>query len=464
MSSEIDPKLTRIALILVLGMTAPAIGATIINVAINALVEEFHTDLETAQWLTTGYILMMGVGVPLSTWLVSRFDGKRVFLYSLIGFALASIAAVFAWDIGSLIAFRVAQGFAVGILMPVMQTLLVLYADGKKLGSLMAMIAIPAAIFPILGPTLGGLIANYLPWQWLFIVPLPISILGIAFSLRLPAVEPVDRAQKLDFVGLLLLTGAFCALIFGITKLRGTDLPLAWGLIGGGLVLIVVYSVYVLRSKTPPLLDIRLFARRNFTMSTLLVFVYGAISTAVLFILPLYFQQIHGETSLVAGLLLVPQGVGMFLTRSMAGKATESHGAKPVILAGVALTLAGTVPLALIGNATSLLPAIIFLLVRGAGLGLLSVPVMTCVYDDLDLKETAQGTTSMRIFQQIGGALGTAVLAIVLSHALAQAGAADAVAAYNTAYWWSVGMTAACALPALLLSGKKKQGQGQDAG
>jgi EmrB/QacA subfamily drug resistance transporter len=445
-------KLTKIALILVLGMTAPAIGATIINVAILSLVTAFNTNLETAQWLTTGYILMMGVGVPLSSWLINRFDGKKVYLYSLVGFTVTTFLAVFSPTIGWLITFRVAQGFAVGIIMPIMQTLLVLYADGKNLGNLIAMVAIPAAIFPILGPVVGGLIVNFLPWQWIFIVPLPLCVLGIIFAVRLPSVEPTDKAQKLDLIGLILLTGAFCTFIFGITKLRGTNLPFAFGTLVGGAVLIVLYCVYVTHSKTVPLLDIRLFVKRNFTMSTLLIFVYGAIATGVLFILPLYFQQIRGTSTLTAGLLLVPQGAGMFLTRSIAGKWTDKFGAKPVVMVGILLTLVGTIPLALIGNYASFVPEIIVLIVRGAGLGMLSVPVMVCIYDGLDTKDAAQGTVSSRMFMQIGSALGTAILAIVLSHALANT--ETPLTAFNTVYWWAVGITVLCAVPAVFLTGK----------
>ncbi|MDR0322221.1 MAG: DHA2 family efflux MFS transporter permease subunit [Treponema sp.] len=455
-------KLTRIALILVLGMTAPAIGATIVNEAILSLVKAFNTNIETAQWLTTGYILMMGVGVPLSAWLINRFDGKKVYLYSLAGFTITMILTVFSPNIGWLIAFRVTQGFAVGIIMPVMQTLLVLYAGGKNLGNLISVVAIPAAIFPILGPVVGGLIVNYLPWQWIFIVPLPLCVLGIIFTAKLPPVEPANRTQKLDFIGLILLTGAFCAFIFGITKLRTTNLPLAFGMLASGVALIVLYCVYVTHAKTVPLLDIRLFAKRNFTMSTLLTLIYGAIATGVLFILPLYFQQIRGTTAFVAGLLLVPQGAGMFLSRSIAGKWTDKFGARPVVLGGILLTLAGTIPLALIGRFASLVPEIIVLIIRGAGLGMLSVPVMVCIYEGLDTKDAAQGTVSSRMFMQIGSALGTAVLAIVLSHVLANT--ETPLTAFNTAYWCAVWITVLCVVPAMLLTGKNHYRQSDNSG
>jgi EmrB/QacA subfamily drug resistance transporter len=362
-----------------------------------------------------------------------------------------------AWNLESLIAFRVLQGIGAGITLPVMQTALVRYSGGEKLGRLMAIVSIPAAIIPILGPTVGGLIVNYLPWRWIFVINIPICIVAFLFSMRvLPATEAMDKEQRLDIIGLILLASAFCTLIFGISGLRNSDMNTAIIELVVGIVLLIVYCVYVLFSKQVPLLDIRLFKHRNFAASTALIFMFGMVATGTLFVLPLFFQQVHGTTALVAGLLLAPQGIGMLITRGTAGKLTEQYGPKPIILTGVTLTLLGTVPLAFLGSSTNIVLPILILLVRGGGLGTMSIAMMVSIYDGLDAKEAAQGTTSMRIFQQIGGAFGTALLAIILSQGIAASGNADVSSAFSTVFWWSMAFTTIAAIPAICLRGKKK--------
>jgi EmrB/QacA subfamily drug resistance transporter len=303
--TKLDPKLVKIALVLVLGMFAPALDATNVNVALKTVAAEPHSDISNALWLTTAYVLALGIVVPLSSWLANRFSGKNVYLLAIGIFFLGSAGAICAWNMESLIAFRVLQGAGAGIMLPLMQTMLIRYAGGKKLGSLIAIISLPAAIIPILGPTIGGLIVNYLPWRWIFIINIPLCIISIFISQKvLPPTEPSDKEQRLDFVGLILLALAFISPIFGIAGLRGRDIARAFVMIAAGTILLIAYCVYALNSKKSPLLDVRLFKQRNFSASTALVFVYGMVSTGTLFVLPLFFQQVHNTSARSARLCL----------------------------------------------------------------------------------------------------------------------------------------------------------------
>jgi EmrB/QacA subfamily drug resistance transporter len=227
-STDIDPRLVKIGLVLMLGITAPALDATIVNVAINTIAAEMHTDISIAQWLTTSYMLALGIAVPLSAWFVNRFSAKNVYLLSIAAFFVGSLGAVCSWNMQSLILSRVFQGMGAGILMPIMQTILIRYSGGQNLGKLMALISIPVAIIPILGPTVGGVIVNYLPWRWIFAINIPLCILAFFFSITmLPHTEAIDKEQRLDIIGLILLAAAFCTLIFGISELSDADLNTA---------------------------------------------------------------------------------------------------------------------------------------------------------------------------------------------------------------------------------------------
>ena len=459
--SKLDPKLVKIALIMLLGMITPALDATVVNVAIKTIGTELHSSISTVQWITTAYILVMGIAVPISGWFVNRFSGKTVYLISLAVFGIGSIGAALSWNIESLIVFRIIQGAGAGIMLPVMQTVIVRYAGGTKLPSLMSIIGIPAAIIPILGPTIGGLIINYLPWRWVFIVNVPICIVAVILGIvMLPPTETVNKEQRLDIVGLLLLSPAFCALIFGISMLsRDGELNLAIILLSVGIALLIIYCVYALKDKEEPPLNVKLFRYRNFSSSVIMIFLYGMAATGTLFILPLYFQQAHQSTALVSGLLLAPQGIGMLFTRSLSAKYTEQYGARPVLCAGIIGTVAGTLPFALF-HITSMIPISIILFVRGAGLGIMMVPAMVAVYEGMDAKAVAQGTTATRIFQQIGGAFGTAIFAILLSHGLANTNTDQIASAFNGAFWCSTVITIILFIPAMFLDKKKNILQG----
>jgi EmrB/QacA subfamily drug resistance transporter len=458
---KLDPKLVKIAFVMLLGMLAPALDGTIVNVAIKTIVLELNSSISIAQWITTVYILAMGIAVPVSGWLVNRFPGKTVYMISLAVFGAGSIGAVFAWNMGSLIAWRVVQGVGAGILLPVMQTVLVRYSGGGKLPRVMAIIGIPTAIIPILGPTIGGLIVNYLPWQWIFIINIPVCAIALWLgSIHMPSDTAVNKQQRLDLFGLLLLSPAFCLIIFGISSLRssaGDAAQRGMVFLATGLFLLVAYCIYVLHSKKEAPLDIRLFRHKNFSSAIILIFLFGMLSTGTLFILPLYFQQAHQASAFTAGLLLAPQGIGILCTRTLAAKWMEKIGSRQVIFIGLICVLFGTVPLSVFSaEGNMLLPGII-LLIRGAGLGLVMVPGMTSVYSGLEQKDIPQGTTAMRIFQQIGGAFGTAVLAIILSHGLINSGDANIFPAFSQVFWWSSAFTAVSFIPVLGLVEKRKE-------
>jgi MFS family permease len=320
----------------------------------------------------------------------------------------------------------------------------------------MAIIGIPAVIIPIIGHVIGGLIVNSLPWQWIFIINIPLCAIALILGqIHLPFDAAVDKQQPLDLIGLLLLSPAFCVLIFGISALRGGVSNAQSGIVFlmAGLILILAYCFYALRSKIEPPLNIRLFKYKNFSASVILIFLFGMFSTGTLFILPLYFQQVYQVSAFTAGLLLAPQGVGMLCTRSLSAILMEKIGGRPVLFTGLICTLLGTVPFSLFFTEGNLILPVIILLIRGAGLGMVMVPVMTTIYDGLDKKDIPQGTTATRIFQQIGGAFGTAVLAIILSHGLAASGV-NMFSVFNQVFWWAAIFTAGAIVTAFLLSKK----------
>src|ERR1700759_374653 len=165
---KLDPALIKLTAILMVGAIAALLDTTIVNVGLDAIARDLHTTVSTVQWVMTGYLLSFGMVIPLNGWAIGRFGARATWLASLALFLAGSVACGLAWNIGSLVAFRVIQGIGGGMLMPVLTTLLIQAAGGRSLGRLMATVSLPAVVVPVAGPIVGGLIVSNLSWRWLF--------------------------------------------------------------------------------------------------------------------------------------------------------------------------------------------------------------------------------------------------------------------------------------------------------
>jgi EmrB/QacA subfamily drug resistance transporter len=460
---KIDPAILKVAFILVFGALAPLFDSTMVNVAIETLTRDLGSTVSVIQWVVTGYVLTMGIAIPVSGWAVNAFGGKRVYIFSLAVFLAGSILCALAWNPGSLIAFRLVQGVGAGILIPTLQTVLVQSA-GKSLGRVISIIGIPTLLGPILGPVLGGVIINGLSWRWIFYVNIPIGIISLWLASRgIPSDKPSARKQPLDLTGLLLLSPAFAILIYGISQISkygGLNsmeviLPLVIGL-----VLMTTFIIYALRTNKTPLLDLRLFKSHIFSASNATVFLGGMVMNGALLLLPLYYQQVRGESVLFTGVLLIPQGIGMLLTRSWIGGLSDRAGSRLIVIISLAVTIVSTLPFAYAGPDTNQFLLAAALVLRGAALNGLLIPVMVSAYIGLRKDQIPDASIALRIFQTIGGAFGAAILATVISHQLsshAASGVHSIAGAYNAAFWWSIGFAAVSFIPALLLPSRKEK-------
>jgi MFS family permease len=218
-----------------------------------------------------------------------------------------------------------------------------------------------------------------------------------------------------------------------------------------GLALITIFTVRAVLIGSRALVDVRLFAGRTFSAATILLFGTGFVLYGAMLLVPLYLQQVRGSTAVAAGLILAPQGLGVILSRGLAGSLTDRIGARWITVAGIGITALATVPFAFISAHTSVWYLAGVLVVRGIGLGAVTIPVMTAAYLGLDRPQVPHASIMTRTAQQLGGSFGTAVLAVILQRALA---ASDAVAAYRTTFWWAVGFSAVAAIVALWLPAK----------
>jgi EmrB/QacA subfamily drug resistance transporter len=258
---KLDPIVLRTAIVLVFGALAPLFDSTMVNVAIHTIAADMKAAISTVQWATTGYVLAMGLVIPISGWATKRFGCKRSYIFSLAIFLIGSVCSMLSWNIGSMITFRVVQGVGAGLLMPVLQTELVQVSGGRNLGRIMSIISIPGLLGPILGPVLGGIIVNSLNWRAIFWVNIPICIVAIPLAMwGIPADKLSEKKASLDVIGMLLLSPAFALLIYGIAQVAkhgGLNASAVYVPLIIGVVLMAAYVVYAPFPKTPrsPLTD-----------------------------------------------------------------------------------------------------------------------------------------------------------------------------------------------------------------
>src|ERR687889_1468292 len=308
----LDKGVLAVAGVVVLGAVMSILDVTVVNVAINTLAREFGTSLSTIQWVATGYTLALATVIPLTGWAADRFGTKRLYITSIVLFVSGSALCGLAWSAGSLIAFRVLQGFGGGMIMPVGMALLAQTAGAHRVGRVMSVVGVPMLLGPILGPVLGGLIVDNTSWRWIFYVNVPVAILALVLARRLlHADHGRADAGRLDWRGLLLLSPGIAGVVFGLSQTEsqgGFGHPLVYGPVLGGLALVAAFVVHARRAPRP-LIDVGLFRHSAFSAAALTTFLLGGALFGAMIILPLYFQIDRGETALTAGLLMAPQGV-----------------------------------------------------------------------------------------------------------------------------------------------------------
>ncbi len=441
-------------LALIVGGVAAILDSTMMTLALHTLVVRLHSTDGTIQWVTTGYLLAMAVTIPVTGWAESRWGGKRAWMAALVIFVGGSVLCALSWNAASLIGFRVLQGLGAGLIFPLMQTLGVRAAGGRASSSLIATITLPLALGPILGPVLGGVILNWLSWRWLFLVNVPVIAAGLVLAWRLLPSDRPDPAAgraRLDVTGLVLLAPALAGILLGLSNLSEDGGIGHAGVLAPLLAGIGLLGAFCARALAPggrqPVVDVRLLRLRSLGAASAVLFTAGAAMYAGMFLLPLYYQQLHGETVLHAGLLLIPQGVGSLAARFTVGKLVTRLGARLVTMASFLVAAAATVPFAFAGPHTSLWLLAAVLLIRGFGIGTVLVPPLSVAYQDVPPAGIPHATMNTRIAQQVGASFGTAIVAVALQSLFAH-GATDA---FQGAFWWATGITIAALVPAIAL-------------
>ena len=454
-SDRIEPYVWKIAGVVILGMIMSILDTTIVNVALRTLGHDLHSSLAQIQWVITGYLLSLAAVIPITGWAARRFGAKQVYMTSLVLFTIGSALCAIATSTAELVLFRVLQGAGGGMIMPIAQLIMAQVAGPKRMGRVMGIVAMPAMLGPILGPVVGGTILESLHWSWIFLVNVPIGLIAFILGWRTIPHTESGEAGRLDVVGLALLSTASTAVVYGLAQLGTPNTSLTAPIVIlpviAALLLTGVFCWHALRVERP-LLDIRLYANRIFAAASFTTFALGAALFGAMILVPLYYQEVRHESLIATGLLVGPQGLGMLVAMPIAGRLTDRFGGGRVALVGVSVLSLSTIPLAFIGASTSIAAISVVLLLRGVGIGFSFMPAMTTAFASLRPDQLSDAPPQLHVLQRIGGAIGTAVLAVVLQRASGHAPSITHLAhAFNIAYWWSFGTAALALIPCVVL-------------
>ncbi len=431
---KIDAAVLKVAGVVVLGSIMAILDITVVNVAL----PHFQTDLapgdtplaySTVAWTVTAYTLALASVIPLTGWAADRFGTKRLYLMAIGFFVAGSTLCAFAPTIETLIGARVLQGLGGGMLMPLGMTIMTRAAGPARMGRLMAILGIPMLLGPIGGPILGGWLIDNAhwfgrpSWTWIFLINLPIGVIALVYaSLVLPK-DHTEPSESIDVVGLLLMSPGLALFLYGVSSIPEAGTVMATKVLAPALVGAALIAAFGWWSMKPahPLLDLRLLANRNFSIAALTMFLFAAAFFGGLLLMPTYFQQVRGESTMAAGLLMAPQGIGALVTMPIAGALVDRYPVGRIVPLGIALITGGMFALTQLTAESSYWGFVIpVLFVMGLGMGATMMPLMTSSLKALTAPQVARGSTILNITQQVASSFGVAIASVLLTRGFNQ--------------------------------------------
>lgn len=449
---KIEAHVWRIATVVVLGTIMSVLDTTIVNVALDTLGKDLHSSVDQIQWVVTGYLLALAAVIPVSGWASRRFSNRSVYMLSLVLFTAGSVLCGLAQSTESLVAFRVIQGIGGGMLVPTGQMILVRASGPKNLPKVMSAIGVPIVLAPIFGPTIGGLLLEHVSWQSIFLVNLPVGILAVVLGWFIIPRTPGHRGLSNDFVGILLFGASIVALVFPLIEGRTFGWPAwTWGMMAAalvGLALFVLWERRMAAADRPQLLNFSLLTNGNYVFGVFVTMIFASGIPGFFMVFSLLLQAGFGFTPLESGLTNTPFSVGVLVVSLISGRLGSRFIRARATVSALFLTsgmLWVHLIIAGLGDSIShwwFLPP---LLLAGLGLGLGFSALFQAVLSTVPPRDAGAGSGALQAFQQVGGAIGVALVGQVFFSMLADAhdlGATSTQAAFAgaaaAATWYQV--------------------------
>lgn len=421
---------TVIIAVLVFSAFVMILNETIMSVALPALIVDLDIAARTAQWLTSGFLLTMAVVIPMSGSLLQRFPVRAIFVGSMSLFCAGTLVSALAPGFAVLLAGRIVQACGTAVMVPLLMTTVMTLIPAERRGQTMGTISIVIAVAPAVGPTLSGFILGSLNWRWMFWIVLPIALLALAAGLTwLRVADEREQPTPIDAVSVPLSAIAFAGLVFGLSELGGhggQGVP-AWIPLTVGAVAMVLFGArqVQLQRFDRAFLDLRPFTYRRFSVSVSLVVIGFMGLFGAIIMVPLYVQDVLGQSALVAGLTSLPGGLLMGLAGPIVGRVYDRHGARLLVVPGSVLLCLSLCGFALLSETTPVWELVVLQTIMMLGLSMMFTPLMTDALGALPDRLYSHGSAIMTTLQQVAGAAGTALFVTVMAKASVSGGAPD---------------------------------------
>lgn len=412
-----------ILLALLLGAFVALLNQTLLNVALPTMAHDLGVDTTVIQWLSTGFMLVNGVMVPVTAYLMARFTSRNLFITAMSLFTAGTIICAFSDTFGLLLAGRMVQASGAGILMPLMTFTILTIFPIEKRGSAMGLVGVAMIFAPAIGPTLSGWMVQHYDWHYLFYIILPFGVISIILGILFMRNVTETSRPKLDVFAVILSTIGFGGILYGFSQAGSQGWESAevlWTLAIGAAALLW-FVIRQLRSDTP-ILEMRVFKYDVFSLTT----VINVIATMALFsgmiLLPLYLQEVRGFTPIESGLMLLPGAILMGIMSPITGYIFDKIGARWLAVAGLAIMTITTYQFSQLSVTTTYGHLIAVYTVRMFGMSLMMMPIQTAGLNQLPARLNGHGTAMSNTLRTIAGALGTALLVSIMSNKAAEVG------------------------------------------
>lgn len=404
--------------VLFVGAFIAFLNNSLLNVALPSIMIDLEIDdYSTVQWLATGFMLVTGVLVPASAYLITRFSNRALFITSMAIFALGTAIAAFSPTFGWLLTGRMIQAVGASTMGPLLMNVMLVSFPREKRGTAMGVFGLVMISAPAIGPTLSGYIVEYYDWRVLFEMILPLAIIGLALAIwKAENVMVQNKEQSLDYLSLVLSTIGFGGVLYGVSSASsdGWNNPIVLTTMFVGFVALIAFIIRQLNMEKP-LLDLRAYKYPMFALASIIAIVNAVAMFSGMILTPAYVQSVRGISPLDSGLMLLPGAIIMGIMSPITGKLFDKFGPKLLSIIGLTITAVSTYMLAHVQLDSTYTYIVMTYTLRMFGMSMVMMPVMTNGLNQLPTHLNPHGTAINNTAQQVSGAIGTAVLVTIMN-------------------------------------------------
>ncbi|EPD51537.1 drug:H+ antiporter-2 (14 Spanner) (DHA2) family drug resistance MFS transporter [Paenisporosarcina sp. HGH0030] len=417
MTEQKKPPYGNIA-ILFMGAFVAIFTQTLLNIALPSIMTDLNIkDASTVQWLVTGYMLVNGILIPASAYFIQRYSNRSIFILAMSIFALGTLFAGLAPTFGVLLAARMIQAAGAALMMPLLMNVMLAAFPVERRGAAMGVFGLVMIVAPAIGPTLSGYIVEHYSWRVLFFIVLPVALIPLALGIfKLKNLTFQNRELSLDKMSLVFSSLGFGGILYGFSSAgqNGWDDPIVLGTITVGVVSLVTFILRQLK-LSEPLLEFRIYKHPMFALSSAISIVLSISMFSAMILMPIYVQTIKGISPFDSGLLMLPGALVMGFMSPVTGKLFDKYGAKVLAITGMSIVVISTYYFSKLSLDTTYLEIMFLYTIRMFGISMVMMPVMTNGLNTLPMKAYPHGTAMNNTFQQVSGAIGSALLITVMN-------------------------------------------------